>query len=795
MNKKRKRRYKPSFLNNPSKTSFKKRKIHFEKKAKKTFSYFKIAYTQKRIKFLKNKKLKNFFYTMKNVSEALLKIYRKVLRILLATFSALLIILSIGLFFATATYAVFAKDISDPDRLINRNNTGTILYAKNGEVLYQTFGSKYRKLIGLDEIPDNIEKATIASEDQDFYNHNGVSTRGIIRAIIKNFKAGELKEGGSSITQQLVKNALLNPEKSFYRKYQEIVLALELERRYEKEDIFKMYFNEIYFGEGAWGIQEAAKVYFEKEAKDLTLAESSLLAGLPAAPSKYSPIENPEASKGRQNYVLSRMLELGMITEKEKGNAFQEKLVFKGQKAEIKAPHFVMTVMEQLNNDYGEDLVEKGGLRVYTSLDMGKQVAAEKALEKEMPRLRMRGASNSALVSSDPRTGEVLAYVGSSSWENDAWGKVNIPFTHQQPGSSFKPFAYMTALEKGWMTTTKIEDKTTNFGGDPPYVPKNYDGKLHGNVTLRKALANSYNIPAVKALSHAGLDTTIENASKMGLTTLDKEKYNYGLSLVLGGGDVYLSDMVNAYGTLANQGVYVKPKYVNKVVDRFGDDITKKEITEKRVVDSAYPFLITNILSDNDARTDTFGPNSPLKLNRPAAAKTGTTNDYKDGWTLGYTPNLVAGVWVGNNNNESMGELPGALGAGYIWNTYMDEALNNMPVEDFQKPDNVVEKWIWTDGRIASAGTSGAKKEYFVSGTEPKGQEFSPPKSAPKEEKPKEVPKKEEVATPPPETPKEKPVEPPKKEKPIAEPPKPTDPPINSPPTSGGNKTNRIIIQ
>lgn len=698
--------------------------------------------------------------------------------------AALIFLLTAG-----ATYAYFAKDISDPSYLINRNNTGTVVYSKDEVVLYETFGAKYRKLLEPEQFPKNMKEAVIATEDKDFYRHRGVSTRGVARALYVNFQAKEIKEGGSSITQQLVKNALLSPKKSYVRKYQEMVLALEIERRYEKEDILKMYLNEIYYGEGAWGIQDASKVYFNKEAKELTLSEVSMLAGMPKSPSTYSPITNPEEAKKRQKFVLESMVNQGYITKKAAEEAQNEKLTLYGQKTEIKAPHFTMFVLDQLQETYGEDMLEKGGLRVYTTLDMQKQEMAEEALSKNMAKLKNQNASNGSLVSMDPKTGEVLAMVGSNDWSDKKWGNVNVSLTDQQPGSSFKPFTYAMALKKGWTTTTKIKDAPITFPGNPPYTPKNYDGKFHGDVTLRKALANSLNIPAVKTLQYAGMDETIDFANEAGVATLDK-KERYGLSLVLGGGDVTLLNMTDAYGTFANQGIHKEVKAISKVYDKRGDDITeRKSEGGKRVIDAAYAFIITDILSDNGARTETFGPNSPLKLTRPAAAKTGTTNNYTDGWTMGYTPNLVTGVWIGNNDNAPMKELPGALGAGYVWHDYMEEALADMPKEEFQKPDNVVEKWIFGNGRLASASVKGATREYYVIGTEPKG----PVMEAPKEEKKitpkKEVPPTAPVPPPPPPTAPAPQVIPPEEDKkptpppePVTKPPPPAPAPTKSPP-------------
>lgn len=668
-----------------------------------------------------------------------------------AVLIALFVTVIIGIVLAGSTYAYFSKDLSNPNALINRNNTGTIILSKDGQSLYEKFGAKHRKLLEFNQIPDHMKEAVISAEDKDFYQHNGVSVKGMTRALTVNFKANQIKEGGSSITQQLVKNALLNPRKSYFRKYQEIVLALELERRYSKEDILKMYLNEIYYGEGAWGLEDAAKVYFGKEAKDLNLSEAAMLAGMPKSPSVYSPLQNPGLAKERQKFVLDSMAKEGYITKTESENAYNQKLVYIGQKTEIKAPHFVMYVLDELKNEYGEDFVEKGGLTVYTSLDYGKQKMAEEALKKNLTKFKSQNANNGSLVSMDPKTGEIIAMVGSADWDNPEWGKVNIALTDQQPGSSFKPFAYTVALKKGWTTTTKVKDAPITFPGNPPYSPKNYDNKFRGDVTVRKALANSLNIPAIKALQQAGLDDTIDFSKDAGITTLN-ERNKYGLSLVLGGGDVRLLDMTTAYGTLADEGIYKKPKSVTKVLDKKGDDITTKQMKKsekKNVIDSAYSFIMSDILSDNNARKDVFGPNSPLKLTRPAAAKTGTTNDYTDGWTMGYTPNLVTGVWIGNNDNTPMKELPGALGAGHIWHDYMENALKDMPEETFKKPDNVVEKWIWSNGKIASADTKGASREYFVTGTEPKG----PVWEQPKEEK-KIIPKKEpdpepKVDTPP----------------------------------------------
>ncbi|PIZ00651.1 hypothetical protein COY62_01795, partial [bacterium (Candidatus Howlettbacteria) CG_4_10_14_0_8_um_filter_40_9] len=723
------------------------------------------------------------FYNKDIFSVGFIKKSKKGIYLLTVSFVLFLGASLVFLLTAGATYVYFAKDISDPSYLINRNNTGTVIYSKDGAILYETFGAKYRKLLESDQFPDNMKEAVIATEDKDFYKHKGISTKGMARALYVNIQANEIKEGGSSITQQLVKNALLSPKKSYVRKYQEIVLALEIERKYEKEGILKMYLNEIYYGEGAWGIQDASKVYFNKEAKELTLSEVSMLAGMPKSPSTYSPITNPEEAKKRQKFVLESMVNQGFITKEASEEAQIQKLALYGQKTELKAPHFTMYVLDQLRGAYGEDMLEKGGLRVYTTLDMQKQKMAEESLNKNMAKLKNQNASNGSLVSMDPKTGEILAMVGSNDWSDKKWGNVNVSLTEQQPGSSFKPFIYAMALKKGWTTTTKIKDAPVTFPGNPPYTPKNYDGKFHGDVTLRKSLANSLNIPAVKALQYVGVDETIAFANDAGVETLDKNG-RYGLSLVLGGGDVTLLEMTGAYGAFADQGIYKNAKSVSRVYDKRGKDITeRKSEGGKKVIDAAYTFIITDILSDNGARAETFGPNSPLKLTRPAAAKTGTTNNYTDGWTMGYTPNLVTGVWIGNNDNTPMKELPGALGAGYVWHDYMESALKDMPKEEFQKPNNVVEKWILGSGRLASASVKGATREYYVSGTEPKG----PVMEAPKEEKKITPPPKEEAPTPTPaptpQAPAPAPVAPPKV-KPV---PEPTPPPTGSPPPVTGS--------
>ncbi len=600
----------------------------------------------------------------------------------------------VGVAVLCAIFLWFSKDLPSPDKINAKMSAqSTQIFDRNGKLLYEIHGDQNRILASWDEIPANIKNATLAVEDKNFYKHGGFDVFGIGRALTGVLTRNGASGGGSTITQQFVKNALLTNEHSYIRKVKELILSMEIEQMYKKDDILKMYLNEIPYGSNAYGIKVASKTFFNKEMKNLTLAESALLAALPNAPTYYSPFGNHvEDMNTRKDLILDLMAEQKYITKDEAKTAKEEKITFSNNPyGSIEAPHFVMYVKEQLVEKYGENMVNTGGLKVYTSLDYNKQVMAEEAVASNVDKNKKNyGANNAGLVAMDPKTGQILAMVGSRDYFNqDIDGQVNVAIANRQPGSSFKPFAYATAWkEANWGPGSIVYDVKTDFGGG--YVPQNYSGGFWGPVTMRTALQNSLNIPAVKALYVGGLQATIDTAHAMGITTLN-DTSQYGLSLVLGAGEVKLLDMTNAYGVFANNGVKQDPAWFIRIEDSKGKVLDEnKPKTGKTVLDPQVAYLMNNVLSDDATRARTFGAGSALSLNgRPAGAKTGTTNSYKDAWTMGYTPSLVAGVWSGNNDGTAMTSGGGAFAAAPIWHDFMTKALAGTPVEQFSRPSGV----------------------------------------------------------------------------------------------------------
>jgi 1A family penicillin-binding protein len=634
---------------------------------------------------------------------------------------------SIGLLLATsiasATYAVYSGDLASPAMLLAKKDTGTTILDRQGKVLYRVYGANNRKLVEISQIPQSLIEATLAAEDPGFYEHPGFSWRGTSRALIHDISNRGKLQGGSTITQQLVKNALLSHDKSFTRKYQEVLLAIELERRYDKDDIMQMYLNEIYYGQGSYGIESASQTYFHKSSKDLTLSESALLAGLPLCPSTCDPNVSLEAATGRRNYILSRMRELGLITNLEHAAAQKEPIQANARQVEIHAPHFVFYVLDQLAAQYGKDTVERGGITVYTTLDLDKQEIGERLVAEQVAGLKSYRASNGALIAMEPATGEIISMVGSINFNEPNFGNVNVTLSERQPGSSFKPFAYLTAFKKGWNGATTVDDLPLNLpsGDGTAYIPKNYDGRFRGrNITLRRALSNSLNIPAVNVLRFAGIHETIQTAKDMGITTLNDES-RYGLSLVLGGGEVRMIDMATAYSTLANGGTKVPSKSILKVLDRYGKDITKAPaVSPQSVLDPRHAYMMTHLLSDNQSRAEIFGTNSPLNLSPHIAfVKTGTTNDWRDNWTAGGTVDLITVTWVGNNDNSSMSNIDGITGAAPIWHRYLRAVLGSTPPKPFPQPAGITTLRVCTqDGGIANPWDKGID-EIFPSESAP----------------------------------------------------------------------------
>lgn len=615
----------------------------------------------------------------------------------------------------------------------------TKLFDRNGKLIYEIFTDKRSTPIPLEEIPDYVAEATIAVEDKDFYKHYGFSISGITRAIY-NIIFKQKLQGGSTLTQQLVKNTLLSPERTIRRKIQEAALTIFVEALYSKDKILETYLNQIPYGSTAYGIQAASELYFNKNAKDLTLAEAALLSGLPVAPSKYSPFSNPEAARIRQETVLNRMLEDGYITPEQKEEAKNQELKFAEVEAP-KAPHFALWVKEQLAEIYGEAVVEKGGLRVTTTLDLELQEFAQQQVATEVAKLTKQKVGNGAALVTRPKTGEILAMVGSKDYfAEDEDGKVNVILRPRQPGSSIKPINYALALKDKKITpATVLADVPTCFSviGQPPYCPGNYDGLFHGAIQARFALGNSFNEPAVRVLALNGLENFVEFAKSMGITTFT-DPSNYGLSLTLGGGEVKPYDMATAFGVFANSGIKEPLVSILKVEDYRGKILQEtniKELEGDRVLTSDVTFLISHILLDNNARSAAFGERSFLNVagHPEVSVKTGTTNDRRDNWTIGYTPLILVVTWVGNNDNTAMsGAVSGVSGASPIWNKIIKFALDKgeegaYDLEETthvwpQQPKNVVGANICATSGLLPGGSPEAPScptrfEYFLEGT------------------------------------------------------------------------------
>lgn len=640
------------------------------------------------------------------------------------------VFLSIAIFSGTYfLHELIFKDLPSVMELTSREPAvSSKIMDRNGRVLYTMYKDENRTIVPLSYISPHLVHATIAIEDKEFYNHQGFSIRGISRAAIANFKEGHsITQGGSTITQQLVKMRLLSSERTFTRKIKEIILSVLVEGTYSKEEILSMYLNQVPYGGSTYGIEEASQRYFGKSSNKLTIAEASLLAGLPQAPSVYSPFGSyPELAEARQQEVLRRMVEDGYITQAEATTASEEKLAFRQDSIDIKAPHFVMYVRELLGEQYGEEQLLTQGLEIRTTLDLELQNKVQEIVLKEITSLQHFHITNGAALVTNPKTGEVLAMVGSKNYfdfAND--GQVNVTIEERQPGSSIKPVTYAMALERGNTVTSLIQDAPITFKipGSEPYSPRNYDGKFHGNVTLKEALASSYNIPAVKLLENVGVSALINKAEAMGITTWQDRK-RFGLSLTLGGGEVRMIDMTSVYGAFANQGVAMKANPILEVKNYKGETLYENTCAlrnsnceGKRVLDPKIAFLISNILSDNKARIPAFGPLSDLFIpGQEVAVKTGTTNNRRDNWTFGYTNDRLTAVWVGNNDGSPMSYVAsGVTGASPIWNKIMHLMLDDKNPSKFDVPVGIVK------ASVCFKGAQGVRvsEEYYIAGTEP----------------------------------------------------------------------------
>ncbi|MDP2860745.1 MAG: PBP1A family penicillin-binding protein [bacterium] len=635
----------------------------------------------------------------------------------------------LGMAFLTLFILVyFAKDLPSPYRLTDhQTQLSTKIFDRNNELLYDVYGNQNRTLVQLTDLPSYVPQATIAIEDKDFYKHQGFDPKGILRAVRQIIFYHNL-QGGSTLTQQLIKTVLLSSERTVTRKIKEAILAIQTEKRYTKDEILQMYLNEAPYGGTAWGIQAAAETFFGKNAKDLTLAEAALLTGLPQKPTSYSPFTYPEAAKWRQGEVLRRMTEDGYITSGQATAAKKEELKYATPGASLKAPHFVMFVKEKLAEQFDEKTIEEGGLQVFTSLDYKLQEKAQKIVKEEIDKLKGLKVENGAAVVLSPKTGEILAMVGSKDYfSKEIDGNVNVTTRPRQPGSAFKPITYATALKKGYGLSTMLMDVKTDFpSGDPEhpiYTPENDEGKFRGPVQLRFALGNSYNIPAVKLLGMVGIHEAIRTARDMGITTLNDES-RYGLSLTLGGGEVKLLELSSAYGVFANKGRYNEPQAILKVTDSYGKVLYEyRPSLGQKVLSEEVCYLISHTLLDKNARSAAFGSLSYLDVSgKTVSVKTGTTNDKRDNWTIGFTPSFVAGVWVGNNDNSPMDKklTSGETGAAPIWNKLMKETLKNSKDEWPEKPEKIIATEVDSlTGMLPGEKTEGRRTEYFIRGTEP----------------------------------------------------------------------------
>lgn len=637
---------------------------------------------------LKNKG--NFFYRIGRMIFSFFLFFVNII------FSAMIAGLLVGVLAIYILYRQLAPDIGSL-HLGNIAQTSRIYDRSGQHILYELYNEENRTIVGYEDIPDILRFTTIAAEDERFYKHSGVDFIAILRSIKKNIEGGATIEGGSTITMQLARNIYFSRKKTYERKIAEAVTALKIERTMEKKEILQWYLNIVPYGSNAYGAQAAAQTYFDKNASELTLDEAAFLSALPKATTYYSPYgEHTEELRKRQRAILLKVYELGFRSEGEIREALKEDTLKKVKpfRHDISAPHFVMAVVEELKETLGEDVLQRGGLLIRTTLDWEKQQEAEKIIREGVKRIEQYGATNGALVAMDPKKGEVLVMVGSRDYfDTKIDGQVNVAMRPRQPGSSFKPIAYARAFESGFQPETVVQDVLTNFGPDgsgKEYIPRNYSGNFRGPVTLRQALAGSLNIPAVKVLQFAGVENTIELAHRMGITTLN-EKNHYGLALVLGGGEITLLDGVSAFSVFANDGVRSSAHMVLEV--RTSNDILVREeqVASDRVMDSETARKINSILSDNEARSATFGLSSPLFIpGRTIAVKTGTTQEFHDAWTIGYTPSIAVGVWAGNNDNTAMrAGADGIYVAAPIWNDFMRTTLEDLPNESFPEYQRV----------------------------------------------------------------------------------------------------------
>lgn len=635
----------------------------------------------------------------------------------------------------TGLFLWYGRQLPTPGKLINPPlGQSTRIYDRKGILLYSVYRNQNRTYVNLKDIPMNLRNATISIEDKNFYKNQGFSVTGYLRAVRNIFLFRGLS-GGSTITQQLVKNVLLSSERTIPRKIKELMLAIQVDKKYSKDQILEMYLNDVPYGGTSIGVEAAAQSYFGKKVKDLNIAESAFLAGLPQSPSVYSPYSGGKYYVNRTENVLAQMVSEKYITKSQKEDALLEikKKTFSQKDTSMKAPHFVIYVKQLLAKQFGEAVVENGGLQVTTTLDYSVEQEAEKIIKEEIDKLKGYNVGNGAAVVMDPGTGEILAMVGSKDYfDTKNEGNFNTALANRQPGSSLKPIMYATAFEKGYTPSTMVMDVKTDFPTNDPkqpiYTPVNYDGKFRGPIQLRFALGNSINIPAVKMLGRIGIKDVMQKAYNMGIENwkpTSENMANVGFSLVLGGRETTLLNEITAYSVFANQGVRQDPFAILKVTDNRGNTLFEHKKREgERVLSSEVSYLISHILLDNNARTLTFGPNSWLVIpGKTVSVKTGTTDQKRDNWTVGYTSSYVVGVWIGNNDNSPMNQAisSGATGASPIWNRIMRVVLKGKRDEPPKKPDNVIALQIDSLGGGLPVSGQSARSEYFIKGTEPTG--------------------------------------------------------------------------
>jgi 1A family penicillin-binding protein len=664
-------------------------------------------------------------------------------RLLLAFVKLSLLAIELAILALLLVYYHYSRDLEGLEAGIGAHRPAetTQIYARDGQtLLYELVDPQggRRTVVDLNRMPKVLRDATVAVEDANFYENPGVDLRGIIRAVWLNYQQDcqgdqcRPVSGGSTITQQLVRNVLLPPEErtqiSFERKLREAILAYRVSREYSKDQILALYLNEVYYGNQAYGVEAAAQAYFGKHVWELSVPEATLIAGLPQSPTLLDPLTNLEGAKQRQQVTLDLMAKNGFLTPAQASAVYEEPLHFTPPTSSLVAPHFVFYVRKLLEERYGPDVLYRGGLRVVTSLDLHWQNEAQRIVRERIAELRERHATNAGVIMLSPEA-EVLAMIGSVDFNDPSIdGQVNVTLASRQPGSALKPIVYAAALRRGWTPATILWDQPIEFpqSNGSVYAPRNYDDSWHGPQRLRMALANSLNIPAIKAIDYVGVENFVEQAHALGITTLN-DTSAYGLPLALGAGEVRLLDLTNVYNTFRNDGFKRDPVSILKVTNSRGEVLESARPTPGRQAlgeqGQQIAYLVTDILSDNPARRYMFGPGNLMELpeGRPAAVKTGTSNDWRDSWALGYTPDVTVGVWVGNSDNTPMQEVAGVNGAGTIWRAIMDNFHQGRPIQQFKRPSGIGVAMICADtGALAGDACPNRMEELFVAGTEPK---------------------------------------------------------------------------